>query len=73
MKQWRLTCACPGVLLSSRRALQENNGATAVPEPMAKVGKKAAVPVDADMEVEQRLAAMVCSLENKDECLACGS
>lgn len=52
--------------------MQENNGATAVPEPLAKV-KKAALPVDADMEAERRLAAMVCSLENKDECLACGS
>lgn len=26
-----------------------------------------------DPEVEQRLAAMVCSIENKDECLMCGS
>ncbi len=29
--------------------------------------------VDNEAEVEQRLAAMVCSLENKDECLMCGS
>ena len=62
----------PGLPLSRRRASQENNGATAAPEPMAKT-RKAAVPVDADMEAERRLAAMVCSLENKDECLACGS
>ena len=27
----------------------------------------------ADMEEERRLAAMVCSLENKDSCLMCGS
>eukprot|EP00798_Chlamydomonas_sp_ICE-L_P031839 gene31839-7045_t len=29
--------------------------------------------VDADMEREAAMAAMVCSLENKDECLMCGS
>lgn len=29
--------------------------------------------VDADMEEERKLAAMVCSLKNKDECLMCGS
>ena len=29
--------------------------------------------VDEDMEREAKLAAMVCSLENKDECLMCGS
>lgn len=28
---------------------------------------------DADAENEARLAAMVCSLKNKDECLMCGS
>jgi ribonucleoside-diphosphate reductase subunit M1 len=29
--------------------------------------------VDVDMEREKQLAAMVCSLENKDACLMCGS
>ena len=29
--------------------------------------------VDDEDAAEQRLAAMVCSLENKDECLMCGS
>jgi len=43
-----------------------------VPPPLA-AKPKAAAPAAADMEAERRLAAMVCSLENKDECLACGS
>ena len=34
---------------------------------------KAAKAIDLDMENERRLAAIVCSLENKDECLMCGS
>jgi hypothetical protein len=29
--------------------------------------------LDADMEAERQLAAMVCSIKNKDECIACGS
>ena len=29
--------------------------------------------LDADMEAERQLAAMVCSIQNKDECIACGS
>ncbi len=28
---------------------------------------------DADFAREQKMAAMVCSLQNKDECLMCGS
>lgn len=35
--------------------------------------KSGAAAVDEDMEREAKLAAMVCSLENKDECLMCGS
>ena len=53
-------------------AVQERNGAGAA-EVAAVAKPKAQVPVDADMEAERRLAAMVCSLENKDACLACGS
>ncbi len=33
----------------------------------------AAAKMDADMEKERQMAAMVCSLANKDECLMCGS
>lgn len=35
--------------------------------------KPKAASIDEDMEREAKLAAMVCSLENKDECLMCGS
>ncbi len=42
-------------------------------EPLSPAMVKAAKPIDLDMESERRLAAMVCSLENKDECLMCGS
>lgn len=45
--------------------------------PSAKDGAKAAAeeakPEEDDAVREARLAAMVCSLENKDECLMCGS
>ena len=30
-------------------------------------------PADVDMAQEAKMAAMVCSLENKDACLSCGS
>ena len=29
--------------------------------------------LDADLERERQLAAMVCSLENKEACLSCGA
>ena len=32
-----------------------------------------AVVADPDMEAERKMAALVCSLENKDDCLMCGS
>ncbi len=32
-----------------------------------------AAQMEAEMEKERQLAAMVCSLENKDACLMCGS
>lgn len=50
-------------------ATQEHNGAK--PERPAAAAKPAVV--DVDMEKEKQLAAMVCSLENKDACLMCGS
>ena len=39
----------------------------------AKAAVTKAVMSDPDMETERQLAAMVCSLENKDACLMCGS
>ncbi len=56
---------------------QENNGQLIMESPgpafPLKTTAKVQVPaVDEDAD-EQRLAAMVCSLENKDECLMCGS
>ena len=60
-------------------ALQEQNvqpsvmpTALAAAAALPKAGKPV-VPVDADMAREQQLAAMVCSLENKEACMACGS
>ena len=56
--------------------MQEKNGvalAIATESPGPAIAAKPARPVDPDMENERRLAAMVCSLENKDECLMCGS
>mmetsp|Transcript_15211 Transcript_15211/g.45878 ORF Transcript_15211/g.45878 Transcript_15211/m.45878 type:complete len:868 (+) Transcript_15211:136-2739(+) len=56
-------------------------GFSPTPEPMAATGLRAAGngastaarSLQADMEEERKLAAMVCSLENKDECLMCGA
>ena len=39
----------------------------------AKVAVAKAVVADPDMEAERKMAALVCSLENKDACLMCGS
>ena len=50
--------------------VQEQNGQPLAP--MATKGDKLA-KLDADRAREQQLAAMVCSLENKDACMACGS
>ena len=55
--------------------MQEQNAqppAMATPAKVPVSGKPV-VPQDADMQREQQLAAMVCSLENKEACLACGS
>lgn len=62
-----------------QKALQKNRdkklatavasgGATPPPTPLEK--PRPALP---DMEEEAKMAAMVCSLTNKDECLMCGS
>ena len=45
--------------------MQDSNGAARAPQGM-KISNSDAVK-------EQKLAAIVCSLENKDECLMCGS
>ena len=39
----------------------------------AKAAVAKAVVADPDMEAERKMAALVCSLENKDACLMCGS
>ena len=56
-------------------AFQENNGQLLMESPGPALPSKTAtkVPVVDDTAAEARLAAMVCSLENKDECLMCGS
>lgn len=41
--------------------------------PAPQLRRKTAEEMDADAERERQLAAMVCSLENKDACLMCGS
>lgn len=40
-------------------------------ENVAKPAKKTAADIDAEMERERQMAAMVCSLENKEACLMC--
>ena len=49
------------------RAVQKSAAASV--EAVAAVAKS----LDADMEAERQLAAMVCSINNKDDCIACGS
>lgn len=56
--------------------VQEKNGLVMEsPGPLAPAKAAAKPPVDLDEEAEKekQLAAMVCSLENKDACLMCGS
>lgn len=45
----------------------------AVDSATAKAAVAKAVVADPDMEAERKLAQLVCSLENKDACLMCGS
>lgn len=56
--------ACPD---GGRARVQERNGSAGQAAPARAAAK------DPDMEKERQLAAMVCSLENKDDCLMCGS
>ena len=45
----------------------------AVDSATAKAAVAKAVVAEPDMEAERKLAQLVCSLENKDDCLMCGS
>ncbi|KAK9798912.1 hypothetical protein WJX73_008698, partial [Symbiochloris irregularis] len=45
----------------------------ALPAGIKAVAESRLAAVDADLERERQLAAMVCSLENKEACLSCGS
>lgn len=56
-----------------RQEVQELNGRKAGGLEGGLVKGKPVAAFDADAENEARLAAMVCSLKNKDECLMCGS
>ena len=70
-------CACKPATTKRQcsifeRSLQEKNGLVMEsPGPVLPV--KVAKASEPEEEAELRLAAMVCSLENKDECLMCGS
>ena len=48
---------------------------TSQASPAAATGDRAdaARALDAEMEAERRMAAMVCSIKNKDDCVMCGS
>ena len=50
-----------------------NTQVVATDSASAKVAVAKAVVADPDMEAERKMAALVCSLENKDACLMCGS
>lgn len=65
---------------SALLALQEQQSTNAqmpdvvaVDSATAKAAVAKAVVADPDMEAERKLAQLVCSLENKDDCLMCGS
>ena len=72
VRRWkaRLCRWCPRVFECATLSVlvaQETNKGAALPG-----GAKSAL-LDEDLERERQLAAMVCSLENKDACLMCGS
>ncbi|GAB4823195.1 hypothetical protein N2152v2_010241 [Parachlorella kessleri] len=69
-KSERLTKTGSGAGLSSTELLAAKENA-ASPAPRSAAKKAAAVSVDEQMERERQMAAMVCSLENKDACLMC--
>lgn len=60
---------CKGTLVQEKNVLVLESPGPALPVKAA----KAQEPVESEEEVERRLAAMVCSLENKDACMMCGS
>lgn len=64
-------------LLTAPLCAQEKNGLVMESPgpyvPPKLVSKALDVDAEAEAEAERRLAAMVCSLENKDACTMCGS
>ena len=56
---------------SERMLKNASSGELALKENTNKPAKKSAAEMDADLEKERQMAAMVCSLENKDACLMC--
>lgn len=56
---------------SERMLKNASSGELALKENTNKPAKKTAAEMDADLEKERQMAAMVCSLENKDACLMC--
>lgn len=57
----------------SERLARANSSASdlATKENVVKAAKKTAAEIDEEMERERKMAAMVCSLENKEACLMC--
>ncbi len=68
-----MTRCCLPVQEQSANVQQDVPPATPRDSASAKAAVTKAVMSDPDMETERQLAAMVCSLENKDACLMCGS
>jgi ribonucleoside-diphosphate reductase subunit M1 len=56
---------------SERILKNASSGELSLKENTNKPAKKTAAEMDADLEKERQMAAMVCSLENKDACLMC--
>ena len=52
-------------MMHGANVMQDSNGAIRAPQGVQ--------VLESDAAKEQKLAAMVCSLTNKDECLMCGS
>jgi ribonucleotide reductase alpha subunit len=55
----------------SERLARQNSDATKENAVIAKPAKKTAAEIDEEMERERQMAAMVCSIENKDACMMC--
>jgi ribonucleoside-diphosphate reductase subunit M1 len=56
---------------SERLAKADSAGALQAKENVGPVAKKSSEELDAEMERERAMAAMVCSLENKEACMMC--